>query len=270
MTYHIGFRRADLPAGTSLALLSGDPQRSEVIATDHLSRPQLLSQNRGLVSYVAELPNGVPVICATTGMGAPSTSIVVNELASLGLTTMIRIGTSGSIQPAVKTGHVVIGASALTDQGAANDIAPPAFPAAADPFLTVELARTAADAGVVHHVGTMASVDTFFEGQERVATSANRALLRRHVGTIDEYRSLGILNLEMEAGTLFKMGAVYGFATGCVCGIVADRQAAEEPDMVAKASAVDAAIAVAIGAACAWTTRRATPTSASPADVHLS
>ena len=75
----------------------------------------------------------------------------------------------------------------------------------------------------------MASTDTFFEGQERTASSANPRLLRRQRGMIDEYHDLGILNFEMEAGTLFKMGVVYGFAAGCVCAIIADRTEAEEP-----------------------------------------
>ena len=61
------------------------------------------------------------------------------------------------------------------------------------------------------------------------------------------------LGAEMEAGTLLKMGAVYGFAAACVCGIVADRQTAEEPNLIAKASAVDSAIKVAILAARSWT-----------------
>ena len=42
-------------------------------------------------------------------------------------------------------------------------------------------------------------------------------------GVTEEYRRLGILNYEMEAGTLFKMGLVYGFAAGCVCAVLAER-----------------------------------------------
>ena len=75
----------------------------------------------------------------------------------------------------------------------------------------------------------MASTDTFFEGQERSASSANPHLLRRLRGMIDEYPDLGVLNFEMEAGTLFKMGGVYGFAAGCVCGIIAQRTEDEQP-----------------------------------------
>ena len=143
----------------------------------------------------------------------------------------------------------------MTNQGAADDIAPPRFPAVADPFLTVTLADAARSLGVDHHVGVMASTDTFFEGQERSASSANPRLLRRQRGMIDEYRDLGILNFEMEAGTLFKMGVVYGFAAGCVCAIIAERTEAEEPRLDEKDAAIDRAIRVAITAADTWTGR---------------
>ena len=253
--YHIGFGRADVPAGTTIALLSGDPGRSELIAATHLAGARGLARNRGLDSFVATLPSGAPVVCATSGMGAPSMSIVVNELVQVGITTIIRIGTSGSIQHHVRPGEVVIGSGALTNQGAALDVAPPEFPAVADPFLTVALADAARALGIAHHVGVMASVDTFFEGQERSQSSANPHLLRRLRGMIDEYRGLRVLNLEMEAGTLFKMGAVYGFAAACVCGIIAQRGEAEEPLHEIKDEAVDGAIRVAVAAADAWSRR---------------
>ena len=253
--YHIGFGASDLPDGATTVLLSGDPARSELIATEHLTGGRPLARNRGLDSFVAALPGGAPVICATSGMGAPSMSIVVNELVQVGVRTIIRVGTAGSIQDRVRVGSVVIASGALTNQGAADDIAPPSFPAVADPFLTVTLATAAAELGVDHHVGVMASTDTFFEGQERSESSANRHLMRRLRGMIDEYHDLGILNFEMEAGTLFKMGAVYGFAAGCVCAIIAQRGEAEEPRYDEKDAAVDRAIRVAVAAADTWSQR---------------
>lgn len=250
--YHVGFGAQDLPEGTTIALLSGDPERSELIATERLTGARALSRNRGLDSFVADLPGGRPVVCATSGMGAPSMSIVVNELVQVGITTIIRIGTSGSIQEHVRVGSVVIGSGALTNQGAAQDVAPVEYPAAADPFLTVALAQAAAGLGIDHHVGTMASADTFFEGQERTQSSANPHLLRRLQGMVDEYAALRILNFEMEAGTLFKMGGVYGFAAGCVCGIIAQRTEDERPDLEQKGAAVSRAVDVAVAAASGW------------------
>jgi uridine phosphorylase len=255
--YHIGFGPDDLPPGTSMALLSGDPGRSELIATSHLDDAVELSRHRGLDSFVARLPSGAPIVCATSGMGAPSMSIVVNELVQVGIRTILRVGTSGSIQDHVRAGDIVIGSGALTNQGAANDIAPPELPAVADPFLTTTLAGAAASLGIAHHVGVMASADTFFEGQERSASSANPRLLRRLRGMIDEYAALGILNFEMEAGTLFKMGVVYRFTAGAVVGIVAQRTEDERPDETLAATAVDNAVRTAVAAADAWLTRDA-------------
>lgn len=247
--YHIGFGADDLgePRPT-VALLSGDPDRASMIASKYLSDVKMLSEHRGLNSYVGWLPNGRRVISATSGMGAPSLSIVVNELVQVGVRTIIRIGTCGSIQPQVKPGSVVISKASLCRQGAANDIAPAEYPASGDPFVTVALASAARKLEVDAHVGITASVDTFYEGQER-AESANPKLMRWLRGITEEYRGLNVLNYEMESGTLFKMGNVYGFAAGCVCGVIAQRTASEQVVMDAKGAAVDAAIRVAIEAA---------------------
>jgi uridine phosphorylase len=253
--YPLGFGAGDLDDGTSIALLSGDPSRSEVIATEHLAGMRVLSRHRGLDAFAATLPGGAPVVCATSGMGAPSMSIIVNELVQVGIDTIIRVGTSGSIREDVRIGSVVIGSGALTNQGAALDIAPVEFPSVADPFLVVTLAEAARRLGIDHHVGVMASTDTFYEGQERTESSANPQLLRRLRGMIDEYHDLGVFNFEMEAGTLFKMGTVYGFAAGAVVAIIAQRNEAEAPDVDAIETAVANAIAVAIGGADAWSTR---------------
>ncbi|MCS6773521.1 MAG: nucleoside phosphorylase [Anaerolineae bacterium] len=244
--YHIGFGVNDLQGtGVSVALLSGDPDRARLIAERYLHNVVRLSENRGLNSYLGFLQNGRPVLSATSGMGAPSLSIVVNELVQVGIRTIIRVGTCGSIQAHIPPGDVVISSAALCRQGAALDIAPVEYPAAADPFLTVALARAARKLGVPHHVGITASVDTFYEGQER-SDSANPHLLRWLRGITEEYRQLNILNYEMESGTLFKMGGVYGFAAGCICGVIAQRTASENVVLEAKSIAVDRAIAVAV------------------------
>jgi uridine phosphorylase len=244
--YHIGFGIDDLGENPpTLALLSGDPDRATHIANTHLKDVKRLSEHRGLNSYVGALPNGQRILSATSGMGAPSLSIVVNELAQVGIKTIIRIGTCGSIQKHVLPGSVVISSAALCRQGAANDIAPVEYPAAADPFLTVALANAARALQVDHHVGITASVDTFYEGQER-AESANPHLLRTLRGITDEYRHLNVLNYEMESGTLFKMGGVYGFAAGCVAGVVAQRMEGESVVLESKAGAVENAIRVAV------------------------
>ncbi len=249
--YHIGFGKQDLGENPpTIAVLSGDPDRARRIAQEQpgVAFEKKLSENRGLNSYIARLPGGRRIISATSGMGAPSLSIVVNELVDVGIRAIIRVGTSGSIQPDVRAGSVVITRAALCRQGAAADIAPTEYPAAANPFITVALVDAAQKLQVDWHVGLTASVDTFFEGQERTASSANPYLLRSLRGVTEEYRHLNILNYEMEAGTLFKMGSVYGFAAGCICAIIANRTEGENVLPEAKHRAEQTAIRVALQA----------------------
>jgi uridine phosphorylase len=251
--YHIGFGIEDIALRPGepcpAVLLSGDPDRSRHIAETHLSDVLELSSHRGLWSGVGRLPSGRRLICATSGMGAPSASIVVNELAQVGARLIIRVGTTGSIQQHVPAGSVVISSAALRRHGAALDIAPVEYPAVADPFVTVALVESARALGIDHHVGLTASVDTFFEGQERSLSSANPTLLRSLRGMTEEYRALRILNYEMESATLFVQGSVYGIRTGCVCAVIAQRTEGERVVMAAKDDAVEHAIAIAVRAA---------------------
>ncbi len=252
--YHIGFSSADLGSPLPEAvLLCGDPQRTRQIAR----RPDLrclrtLSENRGLDSYLLEAADGRRLLAATSGMGAPSLSIVVNELAQVGLTCFVRVGTSGGIGRDVRAGDLVISSAALCRQGAARDIAPEEYPAVADPFLCVALAAAAGASGHRWHLGVTASVDTFYEGQERTASSANPHLLPHLRGLNASYSQLGLLNYEMEAGTLFKMAGVYGLTAGCICAVLADRSSDETVDLDIKEPAINAAIDVALDGIRRW------------------
>ncbi|SHJ52867.1 uridine phosphorylase [Malonomonas rubra DSM 5091] len=247
--YHIGFSKQDLGEQVQAVLLCGDPQRARRIAqeTDGVDCLQVLSENRGLNSYLCRLPDGTRFISATSGMGAPSLSIVVNELVQVGLHQIIRVGTCGGIADQVKVGSLVISQAALCRQGAAADIAPRDYPAAADPFLTVALVEAAQRLGLDYHLGVTASVDTFYEGQERT-DSANPQLLRSLQGVTEEYRQLKILNYEMEAATLFKMGLVYGFSAACVCAVLAERCSSEKVNVEMKKQAEEGAVRVALNA----------------------
>lgn len=247
MSYHIGFEIADLEDNQpEIALLSGEPERTGKIANTYLQNVKLLSKYRGLHSYLGVLAPNHTVLVATSGMGAPSTSIIVNELIQIGIKRIIRIGTCGAIQPYIKVGDIVISQAALCRQGAAHDIAPIEYPAVADPFMTVALAQAAEQLGINYHLGITASVDSFYEGQERTTSSANPHLQPHLVGITEQYRNLNILNYEMESGTLFKMAGVYGFKVACVCAVIAQRNNQENIIVEEKDLAVSRAIEVAI------------------------
>jgi uridine phosphorylase len=244
--YHLGFGKSSIKEqNLDSCIISGDPERAEVIATNHLKEARCISSHRGLKFFVGKTASGKHIISGTSGMGAPSLSIVVSELFMLGIRNFIRVGTSGSIQRHVKAGDLVVSQASLCAQGTANDIAPISFPAAADPELSLALFRSAQELKFKTHIGVTASVDSFYEGQERY-DGAKKKLLRKNIGLMEEYRELGILNFEMESGTLFKMGLVYGFKAACICAVVAERAQSEKVDQSKISEAVDHAIKVAV------------------------
>src|SRR5690349_11006883 len=111
---HLGFGRHQLgDTPPTLALISGDPFRARAIAEQRLKDTVTLSENRGLFTYLGRLKSGAPVLSTTSGMGGPSISIVLNELVQVGIRTVIRIGTSGSIQEHVDIGSLVISSASL-------------------------------------------------------------------------------------------------------------------------------------------------------------
>ena len=126
--FHLGLTKNDLQ-GATLAIVPGDPERVEKIAA-LMDKPVKLASHREFTSWRAEL-DGKPVIVCSTGIGGPSTSIAVEELAQLGVRTFLRIGTTGAIQPHINVGDVLVTTASVRLDGASLHFAPMEFPAVA-------------------------------------------------------------------------------------------------------------------------------------------
>lgn len=243
--FHLGLQQADL-AGATLAIVPGDPERVKRIA-ERMDNPCFLACHREFTSYRAEL-SGVPVVICSTGIGGPSTSIAVEELAQLGVRTFLRVGTTGAIQPQVAVGDMIVTTGAVRLDGASLHFAPLEYPAVADFACTAALLAAARATGCEPHVGITASSDTFYPGQERYDTFSGR-VTRRFVGSMAQWQAMGVLNYEMESATLLTMCASQGLKAGCVAGVIVNRIGQEIPDAAAMARTEGDAVAIVIAAA---------------------
>ena len=88
------------------ALLPGDPARLDRIAA-HLDQVEELAYNREFRS-LRGFYKGVRVMALSTGLGGPSTAVAVEELAKLGVSHMIRIGSCGALQRGIHVGDLVL------------------------------------------------------------------------------------------------------------------------------------------------------------------
>lgn len=224
--FHLGLEAHEL-RGATLAIVPGDPARVERIAAT-MDRHQFLAAHREFTSYLGWLGE-VPVVVCSSGIGGPSTSIAVEELAQLGVRTFLRVGTTGGIQPNLQPGDVIVTTGAVRLDGASLHFAPMEFPAVADFDCATALVEAARSLGVEPHVGITASSDTFYPGQERYDTYSGR-VTRRFQGSLEEWQAMGVLNYEMEAATLFTMCASSGLRAGCVAGVLVNRTQQETPD----------------------------------------
>ena len=243
--FHLGLTKADLQ-GAELAIVPGDPERVRKIA-EMLDNPRFLACHREFTSWLAEL-DGHPIVICSTGIGGPSTSIAVEELALLGIRTFLRIGTTGAIQPHIHVGDILITTAAVRLDGASLHFAPMEFPAVADFACTTALVAAAEAMQVRQHIGITASSDTFYPGQERYDTYSGR-VVERFRGSMAEWQAMGVMNYEMESATLLTMCASQGLRAGMVAGVIVNRTQREIPDAAAMKSTESQAVQIVIEAA---------------------
>jgi len=99
------------------AILVGDPGRALMLAQELLRQPKMSNHARGLWGYTGETPAGDPLTIQSTGMGGPSASVVLADLAELGLRRAIRIGTCASLGD-LELGELVVVGDAHEERGA--------------------------------------------------------------------------------------------------------------------------------------------------------
>lgn len=223
--YHVGFAASAL-RGAQWALLPGDPGRVEALAKALDAAAEFIACHREYTSWLAHV-QGQPVLVCSTGMGGPSVAICLEELARMGITGVIRVGTTGTIQQQVYLGDIIVNKASVRLDGTSRHYAPVAFPAVASFTVTAALMQAAQELHLPCHLGIAASSDTFWPGQERY-DSFTGYVIKELQGTMKEWQALGVLNYEMETAALFVTAQALGMKAGAVCGVIAKRTESEQ------------------------------------------
>ncbi len=214
-------------------LLPGDPLRAKWIAETFFDDARQVNSVRNCLGFTGTW-KGRPVSVQATGMGQPSTAIYVHELINTyGVKTLIRVGTCGGLNRAVKVRDVVIGASASTDSTIVkNGFGAYSYAPAAD----FSLLRAADDAARAHgkrvHVGGIVSSDIFY-----------------HPSGLEAYAALiahGVLGVEMEAATLYTLAARHGVRALAICTMTDCLLTGEEIDADARQSSLSDMVEIAL------------------------
>ncbi|MGA2240062.1 MAG: uridine phosphorylase [Candidatus Bathyarchaeia archaeon] len=214
--YHISAQRGQIG---SYVFLPGDPDRVPKIAKLWDSAHEV-SSHRQYKIWTGTL-NGMTVSACSTGIGCPSTSIAIEELGRIGADTFIRVGSCGSLIPDLECGNLAISTAAVRLDGTSKQYVEPEYPAAASLDVTLALVEAAQKLGKRFRVGYTASADSYYVAEGRPGVTGY--LPPNAVGLVERLRSQQVITMEMEASTIFTLASLYGFRSGCILAVYANR-----------------------------------------------
>lgn len=248
--FHLHLRPEQL---TDRIILVGDPSRVDIVAEHFDSRTFEVSSRE--FHTIGGTYKGKPIMCLSHGIGPDNIDIVINELDALAnidfvtreikdshrTLSMVRIGTSGALQPELIVGTPVIAEKAIGFDGVLNyysgrnSVADLDFenafcvhtgwnPLWAKPYVVD------ADKNLVEQIGgsdmvrgnTISAVGFYGpQGRELRLPLANPDLNRR-IGTF-RFNGRKVTNYEMESAPLQGLSRLMGHRAMTVCSIIANR-----------------------------------------------
>lgn len=147
---------------------------------------------------------GTYVVVERITIGAPATSIVLEENIARGVEEILIVGSAGSLQPSLPLGSTVIVTGAEREDGTSHHYLPAGEQVCANAELSDLLARSAEARGLSPVRGRSWTID---------------APYRETVGAIRRHRDAGVLVVEMEAAAIFAIAQVRGVRAGLIIAV---------------------------------------------------
>jgi uridine phosphorylase len=257
--FHINAEKGDFEGNGAYGryiLIPGSDSRAEMIAAmwkDVIVRKH--SRNHNLYLGKMETETGdIDMAVISTGIGAASADIIINEMIAMGARNLIRVGTSGSMQPEyIPAGSIVVPTGSVKDESTSGRYLPVEIPAI--PSLEFVLAAHKAYEEMLSEPADAAPNQVYFG-----IVHSKDSLYAREIGVgpkqreNEEYMRLlkegGVLASEMETSILFTLGQVFSqqgrragrapVLTGAVLAVIGGFTPFGDKDT--EASAIDAAI----------------------------
>lgn len=225
------------------AILPGDPARVDAIAAylEDVKEEMFCREYKSVTGTY----KGVRILAISTGMGGASTAICIEELADLGVTDMIRIGSCGALQSHLSLGQLVLCDRAVCDDGTSqtytnyfkyahpeltfddeefgHTAAPSVSETSADQSIAPDPAIQYAYASpeLLHACETACKSLGF--AHDTGATRCHDALYLKQKPAIDEfYSQKGIFSSDMETAALFAVGQMRGVRTASILNVVVE------------------------------------------------
>ena len=192
-------------------LLPGDPDRVDRIAS-HCDDAELIAENREYRIVNASVAD-VPVTICSTGIGAPSAAIAMEELVAVGVKRFLRVGTCGAWQSDLSVGDMIIATAAGKDEGTTKRYEAATIPAVASHGVVSALVASAKSQEAVVHTGPIVTDDAYYAETPKY---------------VDQWSDAGLLAVEMEAAAIFTLARRHGLEAGAICTVDGNLVAGEQ------------------------------------------
>lgn len=207
------------------AVLVGDRGRV-LLAAELLDGAVILNEDRGLTTTTGYYA-GERITVSAFGMGAPIATIVMHELAGLGVRRFVRLGTVMTIGE-TQLGELVVAHGAIRNESTSSSYLPIGYPAVPDFALTGELERAISAAGLPTRSGLYATFDGFYT--EMFETGFGSEPVAQRYG---ELAKAGVVAADMETSALLVAARALGVTAASLClasvsGITNEKMAHDE------------------------------------------
>ena len=206
-----------LKADESIApyvIFSGDPWRVEVLA-QYLENAEHVAFSREFNTYTGEY-RGMPVTVTSTGIGAPSAAIAMEEMYACGMKVAVRMGTVMSLKDEL-LGQFIIPSAAMREEGTSKTYVPEGYPAVADIGLIDCMNRTVAEHGKGYYNGINCTMDGFYSQMKESRLSKERGV--EISDTFARLKRLGIAGIDMESSCILTLASLMG-VRACIVTLV--------------------------------------------------
>lgn len=185
-----------------IALVPGDPGRVDRIAA-HCDDHTVVAENREYKLVNASYEGRELTICST-GIGSPSAAIAAEELAAVGVETLLRVGTTGALQSGIEIGDMVVATGAAKDEGTTKRYENATVPAVPDYEVLSTLVDASRENDEDVHIGPIATDDAFYAETDEY---------------VDSWEAAGLIAVEMEAAALFTLARRNDLRAGAICTV---------------------------------------------------
>lgn len=191
-------------------IFSGDPWRVEVLKK-YIDKPEHIGFFREFNTYTGTY-KGLPITVTSTGIGAPSAAIALEEMYEAGMKVAVRMGTVMALQDDM-LGHFIIPIGAMRREGTSKTYVEESYPAVADLDIVNAMNRTVTSFGKRYLNGINCTMDGFYSKMHDSKFSKECGVQMQD--TFDELKKLHVTGVDMESACLLTLGRLMGVKT-CV------------------------------------------------------